>query len=116
MSTGDPLRAVSIVGIGQIPIKKVYDQPLKSIAAQAVRLAMEDAGIDRVDACGLKANEHVGVTGEGRFLHILELQYLSTTYGSHDNSFHRFLLGAKQGRIYLIKHTQWWQRLPLSFL
>jgi acetyl-CoA C-acetyltransferase len=50
MSTGDPLRAVSIVGIGQIPIKKVYDQPLKTIAAQAVRLAMEDAGVDRVDA------------------------------------------------------------------
>ena len=50
MSTGDPLRAVSIVGIGQIPVKKVYDQPLKTIAAQAVRLAMEDASVDRVDA------------------------------------------------------------------
>ncbi|RMG95568.1 MAG: thiolase domain-containing protein [Chloroflexi bacterium] len=44
------MRPVSIVGIGQIPVKKAYYRSLREIAAQVVRLAMEDAGVDRVDA------------------------------------------------------------------
>ncbi len=49
MSTGDPLRGVSIVGIGQIPVVKENVQPLKEMGATVVKMAMEDAGVERVD-------------------------------------------------------------------
>ncbi len=41
---------VSIVGIGQLPVVKANPQPLKAIGAEAVRRALADAQIDRVDA------------------------------------------------------------------
>ncbi len=44
------MRGVSIVGIGQIPVKKRYEEPLRSLGARAVLLAMEDAGVDEIDA------------------------------------------------------------------
>lgn len=44
------MREVSIVGIGQVPVKKVYEQSLRRLGATAVRQAMNDAGVDRVDA------------------------------------------------------------------
>lgn len=44
------MRKVSIVGIGQVPIKKRYEKPMREVAATAVHLAMEDAGVDSVDA------------------------------------------------------------------
>jgi acetyl-CoA C-acetyltransferase len=50
MSTGDPLRGVSIVGIGQIPVEKANEKSLKEMGAEVVRLAMEDASVDYVDA------------------------------------------------------------------
>ncbi len=50
MSTGDPLRGVSIVGIGQIPVQKATNQSLKEMGSQVLHLAMEDASVDRVDA------------------------------------------------------------------
>ena len=50
MVAGDPLRGVSIVGIGQIPVEKVCGTPLRLMGAEVVRLAMEDAGVDRIDA------------------------------------------------------------------
>lgn len=50
MSTGDPLRSVSIVGIGQIPVQKQNPRLLKEMGAEVLRLAMEDAGVDHVDA------------------------------------------------------------------
>lgn len=49
MSTGEPLRGVSIVGIGQIPVEKENSQSLKEMGAEVLRLAMEDASVDRVD-------------------------------------------------------------------
>jgi acetyl-CoA C-acetyltransferase len=45
----DTLRDVSIVGIGQIPVKKEISHSLKEMGAEVVRLAMEDAGVDHVD-------------------------------------------------------------------
>ncbi|MFQ5612058.1 MAG: beta-ketoacyl synthase N-terminal-like domain-containing protein [Anaerolineae bacterium] len=45
-----PLRNVSIVGIGQIPIQKRYDRSLRQMGSRAVKLAMQDAGINWVDA------------------------------------------------------------------
>ncbi len=50
MSTGDPLRGVSIVGIGQIPVLKENPQPLKEMGAEVVKQAMADASVDHVDA------------------------------------------------------------------
>jgi acetyl-CoA C-acetyltransferase len=50
MSTGEPLRGVSIVGIAQVPILKENPKSLKEMGAEVVRLAMEDAGVERVEA------------------------------------------------------------------
>ncbi len=50
MVTGNLLRDVSIVGIGQIPVKKMYDLSLKEMGAEVVRLAMKDANVEHVDA------------------------------------------------------------------
>lgn len=46
----DLLRGVSIVGIGQIPVEKASHKSLKEMGAEVVRLAMHDAGVERVDA------------------------------------------------------------------
>ncbi|HUN21672.1 MAG TPA: beta-ketoacyl synthase N-terminal-like domain-containing protein [Anaerolineales bacterium] len=43
-------RNVSIVGIGQIPVQKKSPLSLREMGVQAMQLAMEDAGVDAVDA------------------------------------------------------------------
>ncbi len=48
--SNESLRGVSIVGIGQIPVMKENPHSLKEMGAEAVRKAMADAGVDRVDA------------------------------------------------------------------
>ncbi len=44
------MRQVSIVGIGQVPVQKMYAQSLRWLGATAVRQAMSAAGVDQVDA------------------------------------------------------------------
>lgn len=44
------MRKVSIVGIGQVPVKKQYDKRMRQIAAEAVKEAMEEAGVAKVDS------------------------------------------------------------------
>jgi acetyl-CoA C-acetyltransferase len=44
------VRPVSIVGIGQIPVKKNYDLSLRDMGAVVVSQAMADAGVDEIDA------------------------------------------------------------------
>lgn len=44
------MRSVSVVGIAQIPVKKAYSVGLIEMGAQVVRMAMEDASVDKVDA------------------------------------------------------------------
>lgn len=44
------MRSVSIVGIGQIPVEKSSASNLRQLGASVVQLAMEDAGIEEVDA------------------------------------------------------------------
>ncbi|MEM7332222.1 MAG: beta-ketoacyl synthase N-terminal-like domain-containing protein [Chloroflexota bacterium] len=44
------MRQVSVVGIGQVPVKKKYENPMREVAATAVHNAMEYAGVDSVDA------------------------------------------------------------------
>lgn len=44
------MRQVSIIGIGQIPIKKQHELSLRQMGAAAVQQAMESASVDKVDA------------------------------------------------------------------
>ena len=44
------MRKVSIAGIGQVPVKKQYEERMRHIAARAVKDAMEEAGVAKVDA------------------------------------------------------------------
>ncbi|MEZ4593302.1 MAG: beta-ketoacyl synthase N-terminal-like domain-containing protein, partial [Chloroflexota bacterium] len=41
---------MSIVGIGQVPVQKVYAESLRALGATAVHQAMSSAGVDKVDA------------------------------------------------------------------
>ncbi|MDW8328084.1 MAG: thiolase domain-containing protein [Anaerolineales bacterium] len=45
-----PLQGVSIVGIGQIPVQKRNPKSLREMGVEALRLALNDAGIEQVDA------------------------------------------------------------------
>src|SRR3990172_669306 len=44
------MRTVSIVGIGQLPVERATTKSLRALGASVVRRAMEDAGVERVDA------------------------------------------------------------------
>ncbi len=44
------MRPVSIVGTAQIPVQEATQQTLRELGAQVVRGAMEEAGVERVDA------------------------------------------------------------------
>ena len=44
------MRPVSIVGTAQIPIQEVTQHTIRELGAQVVRGAMEEAGVERVDA------------------------------------------------------------------
>jgi len=44
------MRTVSIVGIGQLPVERATTKSLRALGASVVRLAMQDAGVERVEA------------------------------------------------------------------
>ncbi len=44
------MRDVCIIGIGQTPIGELWDSSLRQLAYQALRAAVEDAGVERPDA------------------------------------------------------------------
>ena len=44
------MRPVSVVGIGQVPVRKQHSESLRQLGAAVVRLAMEDAGLGDIDA------------------------------------------------------------------
>ncbi|HMK07510.1 MAG TPA: thiolase domain-containing protein [Anaerolineales bacterium] len=44
------MRAVSIVGTGQLPVQAISELSLREMGARVTRLAMAEAGVDRVDA------------------------------------------------------------------
>lgn len=44
------MRDVAIIGIGQIPVGEHWDSSLRMLAAEATQLALEDAGIEQIDA------------------------------------------------------------------
>jgi acetyl-CoA C-acetyltransferase len=44
------MRNVSIIGTAQLPVKKKYDESLRELGARVTRMALADAGLERVDA------------------------------------------------------------------
>ena len=40
------MRDVAIIGIGQIPVGEHWDSSLRMLAAEAIQLALEDAGME----------------------------------------------------------------------
>ncbi|HEX9639263.1 MAG TPA: thiolase domain-containing protein [Acidobacteriota bacterium] len=44
------MRDVYIVGVGQTPVGELWDQGLRALGAAAIRAALDDAGLERVDA------------------------------------------------------------------
>ncbi len=43
------MRQVAILGVGQTPVREHWDLPIRQLAVNAGRAAMEDAGVERVD-------------------------------------------------------------------
>ncbi len=43
-------RDVSIIGIGQVPVERASAHTLRALGTRAIRLALEDAGVETVDA------------------------------------------------------------------
>ncbi|RKT88576.1 Acetyl-CoA acetyltransferase [Saccharopolyspora antimicrobica] len=60
--TGSAARRPAIAGLGITEVGKVYDRDAARFAADAVRLAVADAGLDMSDVDGLLVNS--GTTGE----------------------------------------------------
>jgi acetyl-CoA C-acetyltransferase len=44
------MRQVAILGVGQTPVREHWEEAIRDLAVAAGRAAMEDAGVDRVDA------------------------------------------------------------------
>jgi acetyl-CoA C-acetyltransferase len=44
------MRQVAILGVGQLPVREHWDQSIRALAVDAGRAAMEDAGVEAVDA------------------------------------------------------------------
>ncbi len=44
------MRDVSIIGVGQTPVSEGWEESLRDLAARAARAAMQDAGIEQIDA------------------------------------------------------------------
>jgi len=44
------MRDVGVLGIGQTPVGEHWDRSLRDLAVDAARAALEEAGLDRVDA------------------------------------------------------------------
>jgi acetyl-CoA C-acetyltransferase len=62
------MRNVSVIGIGQVEVAEHWDRSLRQLGAQALRAALQDAGVDAVEALyvgnmlsgELGAQEHLG--------------------------------------------------------
>ncbi len=62
------MRAVAVVGVGQVKVKEHWDTSLRDLAYQSIKEAVKDAGVDHVDALyvgnmlagELSGQEHLG--------------------------------------------------------
>ena len=69
------MRQVAILGVGQMPVREHWDVPLRQLAVNAGRAAMEDAGITRVDGIFV-GNMSSGDMNQQRHLGALVADYL----------------------------------------
>lgn len=69
---GHPLRGASaITGLGMTPMGRIYGKSATELAADAVRLAIADAGLEKQQIDGLLINAGItGFTGGGLGLHL----------------------------------------------
>ena len=60
----DPIRGqTAIAGLGVTPMGRIYGHDAQHFGAEAVRLAVEDSGIDRGEIDGLLVNSGIGSSG-----------------------------------------------------
>lgn len=69
------MRQVAILGVGQMPVREHWDIPLRQLAVNAGRAAMEDAGVERVDGIYV-GNMSSGDMNQQRHLGALVADYL----------------------------------------
>ncbi|MDX1616830.1 MAG: thiolase domain-containing protein [Candidatus Promineifilaceae bacterium] len=69
------MREVAILGVGQTPVREHWDLAVRDLAVQAGRLAMEDAGLERVEAIYV-GNMTSGSLNQQRHLGALVADYL----------------------------------------
>ncbi len=69
------MRQVAILGVGQTPVREHWDMSLRELAVAAGRAAMEDAGIEKVDAIYV-GNMTSGSLNQQRQLGALVADYL----------------------------------------
>jgi len=62
------MREVAVLGIGQVPVAEHWERTLVDLAGEAALLAMQDAGVERIDSL-LVANMLAGI-GEGLQLNL----------------------------------------------
>ncbi len=72
------MRPVAILGVGQVPVREHWHLSLRDLAIQASRAAMQDAGIDRVDAIYV-GNMTSGRLNQQRQLGALVADFLGQT-------------------------------------
>ena len=68
------MREVAILGVGQTAVKEQWDQSIRQLAVTAGRAAMQDAGIEQVDAI------YVGNMTSGNLNHQMQLGALVADY------------------------------------
>lgn len=69
------MRQVAILGVGQMPVREHWDVPIRQLAVNAGRAAMEDAGIQRVDGIFV-GNMSSGEMNQQRHLGALVADFL----------------------------------------
>ena len=69
------MRQVAILGVGQMPVREHWDLPIRQLAVNAGRAAMEDAGIQRVDGIFV-GNMSSGEMSQQRHLGALVADFL----------------------------------------
>lgn len=69
------MRQVAILGVGQTPVREHWDQPIRQLAVNAGRAAMQDAGVEKVDGIFV-SNMTSGEMNQQRHLGALVADFL----------------------------------------
>ena len=80
------MRQVSIIGVGQTPVREHWDMSLRDLAVAAGREALVDAGVDKVDAIYV-GNMTSGSLNQQRQLGALVVQLDNSCSTCHDSDY-----------------------------